>query len=308
MEFRDYYNTLGVKPDADVDTIRRAYRKLARKYHPDVSSEADAETRFKDVSEAWDVLGDTDKRAEYDQLREQPRGQTGGHWQPPPNWNAGFDSAGAGNGSRGAGGADFSDFFESMFGRQAGGRGGFAARGTDQRAVIRIDLQTAYNGGTRSLQLREPTPDGGARTRTLNVKIPAGVKNGQHIRLRGQGTPGIGGGEHGDILLEVEIEPHHRFKLDGRDIHLSLPVTPWEAALGARVKVPTLAGKVELRIPAGSQAGSKLRLKGRGLPGKAAGDQYVTLRVMAPPADSEAVKTAYAQLAAASGFNPRQGG
>lgn len=315
MEFKDYYDILGVDPDADQDAIRRAYRKLARKYHPDVSKESDAEARFKDVSEAYEVLKDPEKRAAYDQVRAQPHGAPGGDWRPPPGWEGGFD---IGGGFAGADLGGFSEFFETLFGggrARAGaagaGLGGwdFAARGADQRARITVDLETAYKGGTRTLTLEEPVQDGTGRvtrrTRNLKVRIPPGVTDGRRIRLRGQGGAGSGGGPRGDILLEVSIAPHPLFSLEGRDVLLTLPVTPWEAALGAKVPVPTLEGRVDLTIPPGSQSGKKLRLKGRGLPGKPPGDQYVTLRIVTPPADTDKAKAAYRRLAEELPYDPR---
>lgn len=306
MEFKDYYKILGVEPDADEDAIKRAYRKLARKYHPDVSKEADAESRFKDVSEAYEVLRDKEKRAAYDQVRAQGQRAPGGDWRPPPGWQGGFETGGGfGEADIGLGMGDFSEFFETLFGGGRGRRGGFGSgdfvmRGADHRARISIDLETAYKGGVRTLTLQEP---GG--NRNLKVRIPAGVTDGQHIRLRGQGGAGSGGGPAGDILLEVSIAPHPLFSVEGRDILLTLPVTPWEAALGAKVPVPTLDGRVDLTVPAGSQSGKKLRLKGRGLPGKNKGDQYVILRIVTPPADSEAAKKAYRELAEATDYDPR---
>lgn len=311
MEFKDYYDILGVDPDADQETIRRAYRKLARKYHPDVSNESDAETRFKDVSEAYEVLKDPEKREAFDQVRAQPQsGGTGGQeWQRPPDWEQDFGFGGGGFTHSDP--SDFSDFFETLFGgrgaSRAGAGSGFAMRGADQRAAITIDLATAHNGGQRTLTLEEPAMDSsGPRTRRLNVRIPPGVTNGQHIRLRGQGGPGSGDGPSGDIILEVEIASDPRFRLDGRDIHYTLPVTPWEAALGAKIEVPTLDGSVELTIPAGSQSQNRLRLKGRGLAGKQRGDQYVLLRMVTPAADTDDAKAAYQRLADAFDFNPRE--
>lgn len=306
MEFKDYYDILGVDPKADQDAIRRAYRKLARKYHPDVSKEADAESRFKDVSEAYEVLNDPEKRAAYDRLRAQPRGARGGDWRPPPGWDAGFDFGGGGFSDAGG----FSEFFETLFGGARarsgaagfGGRGGFAMRGADRRARVTVDLETAYKGGLRTLTLEEP-----GHARNLKVRIPPGVTDGRHIRLRGQGGAGSGGGPRGDLLLEVAIAPHPRFSLEGRDVFLNLPVTPWEAALGAKVPVPTLDGRVDITVPPGSQTGKKLRLKGRGLPGKPPGDQYAVLRIVTPPADSDKARAAYRRLAEELPYDPRAG-
>lgn len=305
MEFKDYYDILGVQPDASEDDIRRRYRKLARKYHPDVSKEADAESRFKDVSEGYEVLKDPEKRAAFDQVRSQPRGRAGA-WRPPPGYERGFDFGGGG--FTGADPSGFSEFFETLFGSRARGGQGFAMRGSDQRAAIQVDLDTAHHGGTRKLTFQEPAANGaGMRARSLNVRIPAGISDGQQIRLRGQGGAGQGGGPRGDLILEVEVLPHPRFTLEGRDIHHSLAVSPWEAALGAKVPVPTLDGAVDLTIPAGSQTGKRLRLKGRGLAGKPRGDQYVSLRIVNPPATSDEAKAAYRRLAEEVPFDPRAG-
>jgi curved DNA-binding protein len=307
MEFRDYYKILGVEPDADQDEIRRVYRKLARKYHPDVSKESDAESRFKDISEAYEVLKDPEKRAAFDQVRSNPGGfgGPGGGWQPPPGFERGFGFGGGGFTQGDA--SQFSDFFETLFGGRGGGWN-MSTRGADQRAVIRIDLDTAFKGGTRQIKVSETGPDGQPRQRSLNVRIPAGVGQGQQIRLRGQGGAGRGGAEAGDILLEVTISPHPVFSVEGRDLHMTLPIAPWEAALGERIELDTPSGRVGLRIPPGAESGKRMRLKGRGLPGKQPGDLYVTLRMATPPADSEAVEAAYRNLAEVTGFDPRETG
>lgn len=309
MEFKDYYDILGVESEASQEDIRRAYRKLARKYHPDVSDESDAEARFKDVSEAYEVLKDPEKREAFDQVRSQPQGggAQGDGWQPPPGWERGFGFGGGGFTQSDPSG--FSDFFDTLFGGRPGAGGGFdfAMRGADQRAAITIDLVTAHQGGQRTLTIQAPAADGGAsRSRKLNVRIPPGVTDGQHIRLRGQGEPGSGGAPSGDIILEVDIAPDPRFRLEGRDIHYTLPMAPWEAALGARIEVPTLDGAVELTVPEDSQSGQRLRLKGRGLGGKRRGDQYVVLRMVTAPADSDAARDAYQRMAETFDFNPRE--
>jgi curved DNA-binding protein len=307
MEFKDYYGVMGVARDATQDQIKRAYRKLARKYHPDVSKEPDAEAHFKELGEAYEVLRDPEKRAAYDQLGANWK--AGQEFRPPPDWDAGFEFSG---GYR-DGGA-FSDFFETLFGRfgarQAGGPG-FSARGEDHHARILVDLEDAFHGATRSISLHAPQIDaqGHVRTRerTLNVRIPRGIRQGQHIRLAGQGTPGIGGGGAGDLYLDVEFKPHRLYRIEGRDLYLDLPLAPWEAALGARVKVPTPEGIVDLTIPAGSTAGRKLRLKGRGIPGKPSGDLYVVLQIALPPAESETARRLYRTMQQEMAFNPRTG-
>lgn len=313
MEFKDYYDILGVKRDASNDEIKRAYRKLARKYHPDVSKEKDAEELFKEVGEAYEVLGDPEKRTAYDQLGANWRG--GQDFRPPPDWNQGFEFHGGG--FTGAGAEHFSDFFESLFGggfsRSSAGRPGqqFHVRGEDTHAKILIDLEDAYHGATRALGLKHTELGSGGRPeikeRTLNVRIPKGVRQGQHIRLARQGSPGFGQGEPGDLFLEVEFRPHQFYHVEGKDVYLDLPVAPWEAALGATVEVPTPSGKVELRIPPNSSGGRKLRLRGRGIPANEPGDLYVVLQVALPPAESEKVRKAYEQLEKAMNFNPRAG-
>lgn len=312
MKFKDYYKTLGVEPDASADEIKRAYRKLARKYHPDRSEETGSEDRFKEVGEAYEALKDPEKRKQYDQLRAG--GWRGGEdFEPPPGWTGGFRSGGAGGGQGFGGGfGDFSDFFESLFGGGLGGMGGGAgmgggrraqrARGRDINATVEIDLATAYQGGKRRITLGR---DG--QRQNLEVNIPAGVTSGKKIRLSGQGEPGIGGGPAGDLLMEVRIAPHPTFELDGRNVVVDLPVAPWEAALGAEVRVPTLGGKVTMNIPAGSSSGKKMRLKGRGLPGKPAGDQIVRLKVVVPEPRTDRERALYQELAEASGENVRKG-
>jgi curved DNA-binding protein len=307
MEFKDYYGVMGVARDATQDEIKRAYRKLARKYHPDVSKEPDAEARFKELGEAYEVLRDPEKRAAYDQLGANWK--AGQEFRPPPDWDAGFEFSG---GYRDTGA--FSDFFESLFGRagahHAGGPG-FSARGEDHHARILIDLEDAFHGATRTITLHAPQIDaqGHVRTRerTLHVRIPRGIRQGQHIRLAGQGTPGFGGGGAGDLYLDVEFKPHRLYRVEGRDLYLELPLAPWEAALGARVKVPTPEGIVDLTIPAGSTAGRKLRLKGRGIPGKSPGDLYVVLQIALPPAESENARRIYRTMEQEMAFNPRTG-
>ncbi len=314
MEYKDYYKIMGVSRDASQDEIKRAYRKLARKYHPDVSKEADAEAKFKEVGEAYEVLKDPEKRAAYDQLGANWK--AGQDFNPPPGWDQGFEFHGGG--FTGADSASFSDFFEELFGRaaysqgagaQAGGYREYSARGEDAHAKVLIDLEDAYNGASRTITLKhtELGPDGRPhiKERTLNVKIPKGVKEGQHLRLSGQGSPGAGQGKAGDLYLEIAFKPHPLYRVEGKDVYLDLPVAPWEAALGAKVKVPTPTGVLDLKIPAESKGGQKLRLKGKGIPGKPAGDFYVVLQIALPPANTEKAKAAYKAFAEAVPFNPR---
>jgi len=298
MKYKDYYEVLGVEREADPADIKRAYKRLARKYHPDVSTEQDAEERFKEVGEAYDVLRDKDKRATYDNLGNG--WHSGDEFSPPPGWQ--FKT----NAGDGFGGEkfDFSDFLDSMFGGRAphGGPSDAHFRGADERARIVITLEEAFSGGERALNVNS----GRGRARKLNVKIPAGVREGQQIRLAGQGQAGPGG-QSGDLFLIVEFAPHPLFHAQGSDIHMNLPIAPWEAALGATVKTPTLAGKVDLKIPAESQSGRKMRLKAKGLGGAKAGDQYVTLQIVTPPADSDAAKRIYKSMAEELDFDPRKG-
>ncbi|HET7308445.1 MAG TPA: DnaJ C-terminal domain-containing protein [Gammaproteobacteria bacterium] len=306
MEYKDYYKRLGVSRDANQDEIKRAYRKLARKYHPDVSKEENAEEQFKEVQEAYEVLKDPEKRKAYDQLGQNWR--EGQQFRQPPEWDqGGFDFRGGGftGGDAGA----FSDFFESLFGgdfRTARGAGGFRQpRAQDQFARIDISLEDAYRGATRQITLENPEvdPQGQVQVKrhSLNMRIPPGMKQGQQIRLAGQGAMG------GDLYLEANIQPHRWFRLDGRDILLTVPIAPWEAALGTKVAVPTLGGEVNASIPAGAQSGQRLRLKGRGLPGKPAGDQYLILKIVTPRADTDAARQLYRQMAETLVFDPRAG-
>ena len=294
MQFRDYYETLGVARGASQDVIKRAYRRLARKYHPDVSKEANAESRFKEVGEAYEVLKDPEKRSAYDRFGKD--WQHGQEFRPPPGWEQQF------NFSRGgfSGTSGFSDFFESLFGQGSPHRvrRPTHAGGGNRRARIEIPLEDAYRGATRKVAI-----DG----RTLSVRIPRGITNGQRIRLGGQGGDGAGGIPASDLLLTVAHAPHPMFRTEGRNVHLKLPIAPWEAALGATVAVPTLGGTVDLKIPRGSRAGQVLRLKGRGLPGGPGGDQYVTLEIVTPPADSLEAESLYRRMAESMNFDPRSG-
>lgn len=310
MDFKDYYSIMGVERDASQDEIKRAYRKLARKYHPDVSKEADAEARFKNLGEAYAVLRDTEKRAAYDQLgSEWKAGQT---FRPPPDWDAGFEFSG---GFDGGDSAAYSDFFESLFGQgfraSQGGRrhAEMHTQGEDHHAKVLIDLEDAYRGAARSISLRTPELDGTGhvttKQRTLNVTIPKGVKQGQRIRLSGQGSPGLGKGRAGDLYLEIEFRAHKLFRVEGRDVYLELPVTPWEAALGATVKAPTPSGPVDLKIPEGTTGRRKLRLQKRGIPGQPPGDLYVELMITLPAADSDAARRLYQEMQRKLSYDPR---
>ncbi|MEO8400661.1 MAG: DnaJ C-terminal domain-containing protein [Gammaproteobacteria bacterium] len=317
MEYKDYYKILGVSRDTTEDEIKRAYRKLARKYHPDVSKEANAEEHFKEVQEAYEVLKDKQKRAAYDQLGSNWK--SGQEFRPPPNWGG----SGGGGGFEEADGVDFSDFFASIFGGGGGGgrhqRSGFRQsqhafhqRGSDEHAKIAISLEEAFSGGSKTvnLQVQEMGPHGQMQNimRKLKITIPKGVVSGQQLRLTQQGGPGMGGAESGDLYLEIDVRTHPIFALQGRDVYLTLPVTPWEAALGAKITIPTLAGPVEMKIASGTQAGQKLRLKGRGLPGKPnPGDQYAMLQIVTPPAHTESERALYEQMAKEMPFNPRKG-
>ncbi len=316
MEFKDYYKVMGVARDATEAQIKQAYRKLARKYHPDVSKEKDAEARFKEVGEAYEVLKSPEKRAAYDQLGKGPR--PGEDFRPPPDWGSGFEFSGAGPDGAGRGDpTDYSAFFESLFGAQRGARQrrgqgdarGSMDRGEDHHAKVLLDLDATLQGGSRTLTLRVPEIDAdghlAAKERVLNVQIPKGILAGQTIRLAGQGSSMGADGKPGDLYIEVDFQPHPLYRVEGRDLYLELPLTPWEAALGASVKTPTPSGTVDLKIPAGSHAGTKLRLKGRGIPASPPGDLYAVVQVALPPANDEKAKAAYRALADAVPFDPR---
>lgn len=310
MQYQDYYKIMGVERDATQDQIKRAYRKLARKYHPDVSKEADAEARFKELGEAYEVLKDPEKRAAYDQLGAN--WQSGQDFKPPPGWDAGFEYSGA---APDMDPAAFSDFFESLFGREfRSARTGrrhaeFHMRGEDHHAKVQIDVKDSYQGAKQSITLRAPEVDSNGQVklkeRSLNVQIPKGVKQGQRIRLTGQGAPGMGEGKAGDLYLEIEFKDNKLFRVEDKDVYVELPVSPWEAALGAKVKVPTPVTVLELSIPANTANGSKLRLKGQGIPGKPAGDLYVMPIITLPPADSETAKGLYRKMQQELSFDPR---
>ena len=321
MKFRDYYETLGVARGATEAEIKAAYRKLARKYHPDVNKEAGAEEQFKAVGEAYSVLKDTEKRAAYDRMGANWK--NGQDFTPPPNWNEGFEYSdsnfGGGHGGFGSGyEGDQSEFFESLFGRgrhRQGGRGGnprqgMDFKGQDHHAKILVDLADAYNGAKRTIALHMPTQDANGHVSTqerkLDVSIPKGIKAGQNLRLAGQGGPGMGSGAAGDLYLEIDFHPNPIYRVDGKDVYLDLPLAPWEAALGTSVNIPTPAGStLELKIPAGTATGRKMRLKEKGIPSKEAGDLYVVPNIVLPGADTDAQKEAYQSLEKAFDFNPR---
>jgi curved DNA-binding protein len=336
VKYKDYYEILGVDKNASQKDIQRAYRKLARKYHPDVNKDEKAQDKFKDINEAYEVLKDPEKRKQYDELGSG--WQAGQDFRPPPGWESAFGFGGAGRGGRsrtgsgfrefhfgGGGGGDFSDFFEMLFGqrdfgraqgmggaRGASGMGGWPKESYDQEATVRILLEDAYHGATRTitLQSQQMTPDGRVvpEQKDYEVKIPKGITHGQRIRLAGKGGQPPGGGPAGDLYLKVEIEPHPRYRLEGRDIYVDVPVTPWEAALGGRVEVPTPGGNINLTIPAGSQSGRKLRLRGKGMPNPKGndGDLYVVLSVAVPKKLSDRERELFEELQQASSFNPRQ--
>jgi len=327
MEYRDYYQTLGVARTASAEEIKKSYRRLARKFHPDVSKESNAEQKFKELQEAYEVLKDPEKRAAYDQLGSEWK--SGQQFRPPPDWGSGFEFRGGPRRGAGRPGSTqqeadfeeaegFSDFFSSLFGgRGFGGSfsaGGFSTGGSrraarDHHARVDIDLEEAFAGTTRTLELKRPDlkPDGTLemKTHTVRVTIPAGVTDGQLIRLAGQGEQGASGGKPGDLYLEVHMRPHQHFQLDGRDVTLTLPVAPWESALGASVTVPTLGGQVEMHIPANSQSGQKLRLRGRGLPGQPPGDQYIQLKVVVPQANTPEARAVFEEMRQKLAFDPR---
>jgi curved DNA-binding protein len=304
MEFKDYYQILGLERSATDEEIEKAYRKLARKYHPDVSKAKDAEAKMREINEAYEVLRDPEKRAAYDRLGSGYR--SGQEFRPPPDWDAGFEFSYRPFSRESA----FSDFFNTLFGGFGRRASGFRTRGEDHHAKIVIDLEDAFRGASRTVSLRVPQIDEqgrlATRERTLQVQIPKGIREGQLIRLAGQGTAGLGGGPAGDLYLEVRFKPHSLYRVDGRDLYLTLPVAPWEAALGATVKVPTPAGAVEVRIPAGSQSGRKLRLRARGIPADPPGDLYLVLDVVLPPAETERAREFYRNMARELAFNPRR--
>jgi curved DNA-binding protein len=311
MQYKDYYKVMGLSREASQDEIKRAYRKLARKYHPDVSKEKDAEAKFKELGEAYEVLKDPEKRAAYNQLGADWK--AGQDFRPPPNWNEGFEFRGGGFTSDNA--EAYSDFFEQLFGSAAFSsvgreQHGVHARGQDSHAKIHIDLEDSFHGATRNISLSAPEINAQGQVqvkhRNLNIKIPKGIKAGQHIRLAGQGSSGTGSGQSGDLFLEIAFNNHPLYRVLETDVYLDLPVTPWEAALGAKIKIPTPEGTVDLKIPPNSRQGSKLRLSGRGLPAKMSGDFYVLLQIALPSADTEKAKAVYQKMQEELDFNPRQ--
>ena len=310
MDFKDYYKVLGLEPGADDKAVKAAYRKLARKYHPDVSKEKDAENQFKEIAEAYEVLKSAEKRAEYDELRKYA--QQGRPFEPPPGWqprgNAGFaDEMG--------GGRDYSDFFESLFGaagRSQGPGRKSARRGQDVEMELPILLEETLADEAKKIafQLPQYSADGqplAAISKTLNVKIPAGVSDGERIRLKGQGAPGLGGAANGDLYLIIRLVPHPLFDVEAHNLILTVPLAPWEAALGSKVTVPTLDGKIHLSIPANSQSGQRLRIKGKGLMNKLGerGDLYALFKIVIPAQADEPTRALWAQLAEQAAFDPR---
>ncbi|WP_044408698.1 DnaJ C-terminal domain-containing protein [Thiomicrospira microaerophila] len=306
MEYKDYYKILGVERSATEAEIKKAYRKLAAQYHPDKPT--GDESRFKDISEAYEVLSDKQKRSTFDQFGSGY--QNGQHFDPPPGFEQMFGGGQAGG---------FSDFFESLFRGQGGfggqgfgsgygGRQPFRQKGEDQSVKVLVSLEEAVNGNERNLTLQIPQADQQGRvfqrSKQIKVKIPAGIKQGQRIRLTGQGAPGHGGGPNGDLYLEIDLQNHPLYRVEDENVFLDLPLTPWEAALGTKVEIPTLKGKVNMSIPVGTQSGAKLRIKGRGL-GKTPGDQYVVIQIHTPPALDDESKAFYQTMAGKMPFNPR---
>lgn len=300
MEYKDYYKVLGLKKTASPEDIKKAFRKLARTYHPDINTDAGAEAKFKEVNEAFEVLKDPEKRTAYDQLSAAPR--WGGDNAQSGGWDEGYSFSQDRSADADAG-AGFGDFFDSLFRQQAGARGGMGGgMASDSHAKIEVSIEDAYRGASRALSLTMPVlgPDGRVmmQDRKITVQIPKGVEEGQHLRVAGRG------GE-GDLFLEIAFAPHPIYRPDGRDLHLELPITPWEAALGGHIVMPTPTGKVDLRIPANARSGQKLRLKGKGLPGVKAGDIYATLKIVNPKVSTEQDRALFEGLAKEMSFNPR---
>jgi len=323
VTFQDYYEALGVSRSATQDEIRRAYRKVARKYHPDVNKAKDAEEKFKQINEAYEVLKDPEKRKRYDQLGANWK--AGQEFRPPPGWeNVHFEFRGSPGAEEFDLGGGFSDFFEMLFGgrrgsRQAGGgatsgrQASWSMPGQHHEAEVTIRVEDSYHGASRTITLQgqEMDDQGAVRpvSHTYEVRIPKGVTEGSRIRLAGKGGLGIGGGPPGDLYLKIHLEPHPRFRVDGHDLHVEVPVTPWEAALGATVEVPVVDGAANLKIPPGTQSGQKLRLRGKGLPTRdgGRGDLFAVVKIMVPKALSNRERDLFAEMAKASSFNPRRG-
>lgn len=313
MEFKDYYKILGVAEDAPADEIKKAYRKLARKYHPDVSQEQDSEDKFKEVSEAYEVLKDPQKREEYDQLKQMGAMGADGRFRPPPNWEsaAHFSEGGFTGADRGG----FSDFFDSIFGRSGSVHRNYTKsgyqqvrmRGEDIHLTLPIFIEEAFRGCERVIEYQVPGIDEygllNHQKKKIKIKIPPESSPDKPIRLKGQGGKGIGGAENGDLFLDLEFAPHPLYSVKGNNLYRKVLVTPWEAVLGAKIKVPTLSGDVQVTIPPGSQSGKQFRLKGKGLKG---GDLYLELDITVPTETSDKVRTLYEELAAASDYNPRE--
>lgn len=308
MKYKDYYAALGVDKKASADEIKKAYRKLARKYHPDVSKEKNAKEKFQEVSEAYETLKDPEKRAAYDQLGSYQPGQD---FRPPPDWEQQFSSGGFSFDE-----ADLADLFAGLGGGPRGFRGGTRSRadmpipGEDYEVAARITLEQAYEGTMLELNLQIPEHDAQGRLRriprTFTARIPKGVSSGERLRLPGQGGKGVNGGRDGDLYLNVEIAPHRVYRVSGRDLYVDLPLAPWEAVLGATVEIPTLGGAVRLKIRPGTQAGQQLRLAKRGLPKPGQeGDLFAIVQIAVPTSPDEREKALYTQLAEASSFNPR---
>ncbi len=322
VKYKDYYKLLGVSRSASKDEISRAFKKLARKHHPDLNHDnPESETKFKEINEAYEVLKDPKKRKMYDQFGAD--WEHGQNFQPPPgheNMHFGGQSFG---GAQGFGGGDFSDFFETIFGGAGGSRGGFGGaqgfgggfqqrpqKGADSETLLTLTLEEAYKGGSKSISVQERTTGPGGhpmvQSKNLDVNIPAGIKEGQKIRLANQGAPGPGDGPAGDLYLKIRLAPHSLYKVEENNIILDLPLAPWEAALGVKVKVPTLDGMIEMNIPAGMGSGKKLRVKGRGLgAGPKKGDQFIRVMIQVPVADSDEVKKLWEELSEKTKFSPR---